>query len=101
HLVLVAEALGCAGQRQEEGQRLVGALSAFEASGREDMHGGADRLQGELLLRLVPPDVVPAGTCFQQALTPGRRQEAKSWELRAAISLARLWQRKRSQGSNP
>jgi predicted ATPase len=93
HLVLVAEALGCTGQRQEEGQRLVEALSAFEASGREDMHGEAYRLQGDLLLRLVPPDVVQAETCFQQALTLARRQQAKSWELRAAISLARLWQR--------
>jgi predicted ATPase len=30
--------------------------------------------------------------CFQQALTLARQQQAKSWELRAAISLARLWQ---------
>ncbi len=33
-----------------------------------------------------------AETCFHQALTVARRQQAKSWELRAATSLARLWQ---------
>jgi predicted ATPase len=34
-----------------------------------------------------------AEECFQQALTITRRQQAKSWELRAAMSLSRLWQR--------
>ena len=33
-----------------------------------------------------------AEACFQQALAVARRQQAKSWELRAAMSLARLWQ---------
>jgi predicted ATPase len=33
-----------------------------------------------------------AEVCFQQALAVARRQQAKSWELRAAMSLARLWQ---------
>jgi len=37
--------------------------------------------------------VAQAEACFQQALAAARRQEAKSWELRAATSLARLWQR--------
>jgi predicted ATPase len=34
-----------------------------------------------------------AEACFQKALTIARRQSAKSWELRAAMSLSRLWQR--------
>ena len=33
-----------------------------------------------------------AASCFQQALAVARRQQAKSWELRAAMSLSRLWQ---------
>ncbi len=45
-------------------------------------------------LRLVH-DMPQAETCFHQALDIARRQQAKSWELRAAMSLARLWQ---SQG---
>jgi predicted ATPase len=36
--------------------------------------------------------VAQAEACFQQALTVARRQQAKSWELRAAMSLSRLWQ---------
>jgi predicted ATPase len=50
------------------------------------------RLKGELLLRLAAPDAPQAEACFQQALAVARRQQAKSWELRAAMSLARLWQ---------
>jgi predicted ATPase len=34
-----------------------------------------------------------AETCFYQALAVARRQQARSWELRAALSLSRLWQR--------
>ena len=34
-----------------------------------------------------------AEACFQKAIEIARRQRAKSWELRAATSLARLWQR--------
>ena len=51
------------------------------------------RLQGVLLLRQVIPDAAQAEACFQQALAIARRQETKSWELRAAMSLSRLWQR--------
>jgi predicted ATPase len=45
-----------------------------------------------LLLRQAVPDVAQAEACFQQALAIARRQQAKSWELRAAMSLSRLWQ---------
>jgi predicted ATPase len=50
------------------------------------------RLQGEFLLRQAVPDAVQADACFQQALAIARRQQAKSCELRAATSLAQLWQ---------
>jgi predicted ATPase len=43
-------------------------------------------------LRQATPDATQAEACFQQALDVARRQRAKSWELRAAMSLARLWQ---------
>ena len=43
------------------------------------------------------PDVPQAEACFQQALAVARRQQAKSWELRAARSLARLWQQQGKQ----
>jgi predicted ATPase len=49
-------------------------------------------LQGEFLLRQATPDAPQAEACFQQALAVARHQQAKSWELRAAMSLSRLWQ---------
>jgi predicted ATPase len=45
-----------------------------------------------LLLQLPLPDVGQAEACFQQALDVARRQQARALELRAALSLARLWQ---------
>jgi predicted ATPase len=50
------------------------------------------RLEGELLLHQTELNVSQAETCFHQALDVARAQQAKSWELRAATSLARLWQ---------
>ena len=43
-------------------------------------------------MRQATPDATQAEACFEQALAVARRQQAKSWELRAATSLARLWQ---------
>ena len=50
------------------------------------------RLRGELLLQQSPDNSTEAESCFQQAITIAQIQSAKSWELRAATSLARLWQ---------
>jgi predicted ATPase len=50
------------------------------------------RLRGVLLLQQPGTPQAAAEACFQQGLDIARRQQAKSWELRAAISLARLWQ---------
>jgi predicted ATPase len=53
------------------------------------------RIKGELLLRETAADEQQAEACFQNALKIARGQSAKSLELRAAMSLSRLWQ---SQG---
>jgi predicted ATPase len=90
-LVLLAEAAEHVGQVEEGLRLLAEALTAFEASGRGDMLAETYRLQGELLLRQDVPDAAQAEACFQQALAVARRQQAKSWELRAAMSLSRLW----------
>jgi predicted ATPase len=44
------------------------------------------------VLRQATPDAAQHEACFQQALAIARHQQAKSWELRAAMSLSRLWQ---------
>jgi predicted ATPase len=51
-----------------------------------------DRLTGELRLAQCSEDRAAAEACFQQALAVASRQQAKSWELRAAVSLSHLWQ---------
>jgi class 3 adenylate cyclase/predicted ATPase len=91
-LTLLAEAAGHAGHLEEGLRLLAEALAAFEASKRGDMLAEVYRLQGTLLLQQAIPDAVQAEACFQHALTIARRQQAKSWELRAAMSVARLWQ---------
>jgi predicted ATPase len=50
------------------------------------------RLQGALLLQLPSPDGPQAEACFHQALKVARLQQARALELRAALSLSRLWQ---------
>ena len=96
-LVLLAEAAGHVGQVEEGLRLLTEAVVAFEASGRGDMLTEAYRLQGALLLRQVVPAVARAEACFEQALAIARRQQSKSWELRAAISLSHLWQQQGKQ----
>jgi predicted ATPase/class 3 adenylate cyclase/DNA-binding winged helix-turn-helix (wHTH) protein len=91
-LVLLAEAAGQVGQVEEGLRRLAEALTMMEASGRGDLLAEAYRLQGTLLLRQAVPDAVQAEARFQQALALARRQQAKAWELRTALSLCRLWQ---------
>jgi hypothetical protein len=68
------------------------ALPLYEAGEGGDALTEAYRLQGALLLQQANPDASQAEACFQQALVIVRRQQAKSWELRAATSFARLWQ---------
>ena len=90
-LILLAEAMGHTSQVEEGLRLLVEALTALETSGQSDPLTEAYRIQGELLLRQAVPDAAQAEACFHQALAIARRQQAKSWELRAAVSLSRLW----------
>jgi predicted ATPase len=55
----------------------------------------ATREAGEIALITPEPDTAKAQTYFERALVVARQQQAKSWELRASVSLARLW---RDQG---
>ena len=51
------------------------------------------RLKGELLLAESPDQGTAAEGCFRQAIDTARRQQSRAWQLRATMSLARLWQR--------
>jgi predicted ATPase len=92
YLVLFAETVVHAGQGTE-GLRLLAEIQATLEESKEDTWlVEAHRIQGELLRRQAVPDAPQAEACFQQALAIARCRQAKSWELRAAMSLARLWQ---------
>jgi predicted ATPase len=91
-LMLLAEAMGHVGQNAEGLGLLAEARTALKASARGDLLAEASRLQGEFLLRQAVPDTAQAEACLHQALAIARHQQAKAWELRAAMSLARLWQ---------
>ena len=96
NLALLAEASAQGGQTTEGLEALAEALALLATSGVRWWEAELHRLRGETSL-LQRSDRAPAAmgeaeACFQQALDIARRQQAKSLELRAAMSLSRLWQ---------
>jgi predicted ATPase len=96
-LGLLAEVHRSLGQPEAGLAALSEALELVETTGERYYAAELYRLQGELLLQHATPEVSHAETCFQQALDIARRQQAKSLELRAAMSLGRLWQQQGKQ----
>jgi predicted ATPase len=92
-LALLAEAYAKVGQREEGLTLLAEALAVTHDTGERRWDAELYRLKGELLLERSAKDDAEAESCFRQALEMARRRQAKSWELRAATSLSRLWQR--------
>jgi predicted ATPase len=91
--VQLAEAYGQVGQVDEGLHLLAEASAMLHPTARGRYTAAGYLVHGELLLRQAVPDAPAAEACFQQALDVARHQQAKSWELRAAMSLSRLWQR--------
>jgi len=91
YLARLGEAYGRIGQ-VEKGLRLLTEALAVMDKGDLWYEAEIHRIKGELLLQQAVPDVPQAESCFQQALAVAHRQQAKSYELRAALSLSRLWQ---------
>jgi predicted ATPase len=89
---LLAEAYGGIGQAEEGLRLLAEALAWVDTTGERYCEAEVYRIKGELLLQQAVSDVPQAEACFQQALAVARHQQAKSLELRAAMSLSRLWQ---------
>jgi predicted ATPase len=89
---LLVEAYGAAGQVEEGLVMVVKKLARIEKTGIRFFEEELCRLQGELLLTQSVPDDPGAETCFHRSLDLARSQHAKSLELRAAMSLSRLWQ---------
>lgn len=86
-------------KQPEEGlTALAEAQALVEKTGERYYEAELQRLKGELLLAQSPDDPAEAEACFHNALEIARRQQAKSLELRTAMSLARLWQRQGKEG---
>ncbi len=95
---LMAVALGQHGD-VDEGLELMNEL--LRLSQRDDVHwweAELHRVKGELLLVGTPNHPDSAESCFKQAIEIAQSQGAKSLELRAAVSLARLWQERGKRG---
>jgi predicted ATPase len=71
------------------------AIEKAERSKEKWCEAEVHRIAGEIALKSLPSDPVRAESYFGRALALTRKQQAKSWELRAAMSMARLW---RDQG---
>ena len=93
--VLLADAYGKLDRIEEGLEALAEGLTLVEKIGKHCYESEFHRLKGELLLQQSSDNQPEAQSCFQEAITIAQNQSAKSWELRAATSLAKLWQ---SQG---
>jgi len=91
-LTFLAEAYGTMEQPEAGLTVLAEALVHVEHTGERFYEAGIHRLKGALLLQQSSDNAAEAETCFHHAIHIAQNQSAKSWELRAATSLARLWQ---------
>jgi predicted ATPase len=89
-LALLAEGYGRGGQREDGLTVLAEALVLVDKNDERFYEAELYRLKGELLLQQSLDNRAEAETCFAQAMAIAQHQEAKSLELRAATSLARL-----------
>ena len=88
---LLAEREAEAG-RVEVGLAILDAqLAAIEQTGERWFDAEVHRLRGELLLKLRRPDVAAAESAFMRAIDIARSQQTRTFELRAALSLAKLY----------
>src|SRR5215468_8736744 len=76
----------------DQAWRCIGeAMAAVETTGERWYEAEIHRVTGEIALKLPQLGSSQAGAYFERALAVARQQQAKSWELRAAMSMARLW----------
>ena len=83
------------GQPDEALRSVDEAKEVIERTGETWFEAHVHRIAGEIALKSPQPDIAKAEAHFERALAVARQQQAKSWELRAAMSMSRLW---RDQG---
>jgi class 3 adenylate cyclase/predicted ATPase len=97
YLAFLAKARAELGQFEDARRSIDQAMTAAEATKEKWCEAEIHRIAGEIALMPPMPDTARATTCFQRALDIARAQHARSWELRAATSLARLWKNERGR----
>jgi predicted ATPase len=95
YLSHLAGAYAQLGQFDDAWRCIDEATTAVETTKERIWEAEVNRIAGEIALKSPQPDAAKAQEYFERALAVARKQQAKSWELRAAMSLARLW---RDQG---
>lgn len=90
-LMLLAEGYRQTGRTEAALSTLTEALTLAEASGERWSAAELYRQQGDLCLNLQAPHAEQAESCYTQAISMARQQGAKTLELRATVSLGRLW----------
>jgi predicted ATPase len=95
YLAQLAKAYAELGQFDDAWRCMGDAMAAIETTKETWFEAEVSRTAGEIALMSPKPDAAKAEAYFARALAVGRKQQAKSWELRAATSMARLW---RDQG---
>ena len=95
HLSHLTRAYAELGQFDDAWHCIAEAIMAIETTKEKWWEVEVYRVAGELALQSPPSDATKAQAYFESALAVARKQQAKSWELRAAMSMARLW---RDQG---
>jgi predicted ATPase len=95
HLQYLAMAYAELGQPDDAWRCIDDTIEAIERSKERWCEAEAYRIAGEIALKSLARDPAKAEAYFDRALAVARQQQAKSWQLRAAMSMARLW---RDQG---
>jgi class 3 adenylate cyclase/predicted ATPase len=91
HLSNLARAYAELGQLDDAWRCIDDAIEKVERSKEKWCEAEVHRVGGEIALKSPQPEATKAEKYFDRALVVARQQQAKSWELRAATSMARLW----------
>jgi predicted ATPase len=91
HRGVIAETYWRSGEAQVGMDVLEDTIGFVNTSGLRFFEAELLRLKGTLLMHLAPGEHHEAAACYREALSVARHQQAKSLELRAAMSLARFW----------
>jgi predicted ATPase len=93
YLGLLGDAFTQSARFEDAHKELNEGLAVAEKNDDRCHEAELHRLKGELLLAESPDQTAAAEGCFCRAIETAQRQQSKGWELRATMSLARLWQR--------